>query len=144
MEKVTCKQLRQMIADLLTPFIDHIRSTKDNQFFYEFKMQPTDEEIDEFVISSRSFDDEMKKFLLGEVGNKKICDEFLSKFIFPNTLHMKKDKAKDIVLPHTQAKLDLYKSYLEKYLPILTLAKGINKIIYMIFFVESVYIKMET
>jgi three-Cys-motif partner protein len=41
---------------------------------------------------------------------------------------MKKENAKDIILPHTQAKLDLYKSYLEKYLPILTLAKGISKI----------------
>ena len=47
---------------------------------------------------------------------------------------MAKRKAKDIVLPHSQAKLDLYKSYLEKYLPILTLAKGIRKInIYDIF-----------
>ncbi len=36
--------------------------------------------------------------------------------------------AKNIVLPHSQAKLDLYKSYLEKYLPILTLAKGITKL----------------
>lgn len=41
---------------------------------------------------------------------------------------MKRENAKEIVLPHTQAKLDLYKSYLEKYLPILTLAKGISKI----------------
>ncbi len=41
---------------------------------------------------------------------------------------MKKENAKDIILPHTQAKLDLYRSYLEKYLPILTLAKGISKI----------------
>ena len=36
--------------------------------------------------------------------------------------------AKNIVLPHSQAKLDLYKAYLEKYLPILSLAKGITKI----------------
>ena len=39
-----------------------------------------------------------------------------------------KKKAKDIVLPHSQAKLDLYKSYLEKYFAILSLAKGIEKI----------------
>lgn len=39
-----------------------------------------------------------------------------------------KKKAKDIVLPHSQAKLDLYKSYLEKYFAILGLAKGIDKI----------------
>ena len=41
---------------------------------------------------------------------------------------MNKKNAKDIVLPHSQAKLDLYRSYLEKYLPILTLAKGVTKI----------------
>ena len=32
-------------------------------------MPPTDDEIDEFIISSSCFDDEMKKFLLSEVGS---------------------------------------------------------------------------
>lgn len=41
---------------------------------------------------------------------------------------MNKKDAKKIVLPHSKAKLDLYKSYLEKYFTILGLAKGITKI----------------
>ncbi len=68
MKTVTCKQLRQMIADIIAPTIDEIRATKEDQFFYEFDMPPTDDEIDEFIISSSCFDDEMKKFLLSEVG----------------------------------------------------------------------------
>jgi hypothetical protein len=53
---------------------------------------------------------------------------------------MAKRNAKNIVLPHSQAKLDLFKIYLEKYLPILTLAKGITKInIYDIFCGSGVY-----
>jgi three-Cys-motif partner protein len=40
---------------------------------------------------------------------------------------MRKINAKKIVLPHSKAKLDLYKSYLEKYFAILGLAKGITK-----------------
>jgi hypothetical protein len=65
MKTVTCKQLRQMIADIIAPTIDDIRATKEDQFFYEFDMPPTDDEVDEFIISSSCFDDEMKKFLLG-------------------------------------------------------------------------------
>ena len=57
-----------MIADMLSPTIDDIRVTKEDQFFYEFDMPPTDDEIDEFIISGACFDDEMKKFLLSEVG----------------------------------------------------------------------------
>ena len=57
-----------MIADILAPTIDDIRATKENQFFYEFDMPPTDDEIDAFIISGSCFDEEMKKFLLGEVG----------------------------------------------------------------------------
>jgi three-Cys-motif partner protein len=41
---------------------------------------------------------------------------------------MSKKDAKKIVLPHSKAKLDLYRSYLEKYFAILGLAKGITKI----------------
>ena len=41
---------------------------------------------------------------------------------------MGKKDAKQIVLPHSKAKLDLYRSYLEKYFAILGLAKGITKI----------------
>jgi three-Cys-motif partner protein len=52
---------------------------------------------------------------------------------------MKKD-AKKIVLPHSQAKLDLYKSYLEKYFTILGLAKWVTKInIYDIFCGSGLY-----
>ena len=61
---ITCKQLRQMIADVLSISIDEIRATKENQFYYEFDMPPTDDEVDKFIISSGCFDDEMKKFLL--------------------------------------------------------------------------------
>jgi len=61
--------LRQMIADVLSVGIDDIRATKDNQFFYEFDMPPTDVEVDEFIILSSCFDDEMKEWLLGEVEN---------------------------------------------------------------------------
>jgi three-Cys-motif partner protein len=51
-------------------------------------------------------------------------------YFYPNLFLVKsqKKKAKDIVLPHSQAKLDLYKSYLEKYFAILGLAKGVDKI----------------
>ena len=56
-----------MIADILSTSIDEIRATKDNQFFYEFDMPPTDEEVDEFIISRECFDDEMKKWLIDEV-----------------------------------------------------------------------------
>jgi hypothetical protein len=76
MKTITCKQLRQMIADILAPNIDNIRAIKDNQFFYEFNVAPTDDEIDELVISSSCFDDEMKKFLLSEVGSAMIEDEW--------------------------------------------------------------------
>jgi hypothetical protein len=69
MKTVTCKQIRQMIADILAPTIDEIRAAKEDQFFYEFDMPPTDDEIDEFIISSSCFDDEMKKFSLSEVGS---------------------------------------------------------------------------
>jgi hypothetical protein len=68
MRTVTCKQLRQLIADILMPCIDAYRATKEDQFFYEFDMPPTDEEVDEFIVSCFCFDEEMKKFLLGEVG----------------------------------------------------------------------------
>ncbi len=53
---------------MLAPNINEIRAAKDNQFFYEFDMPPTDDEVDEFIISSSCFDEEMKKFLLSEVG----------------------------------------------------------------------------
>ena len=66
---ISCKQLRQMIADVLSFSIDEIRAAKEDQFFYEFDMPPTDDEIDEFIISSSCFDDEMKEWLLGEIGS---------------------------------------------------------------------------
>ena len=66
---ITCKQFRQMIADVLSVSIDEIRVIKDNQFFYEFAMSPTDDEVDEFIISGSCFDDEMKEWLLSEVGS---------------------------------------------------------------------------
>ena len=69
MKTVTSKQLRQIIADIIAPTIDEIRATKEDQFFYEFDMLPTDDEIDEFIISSSCFDDEVKEFLLSEVGS---------------------------------------------------------------------------
>ena len=55
-----------MIADVLSVSIDEIRATKDNQFFYEFDIPPTDDEVDEFIISSSCFDDEMREWLLSE------------------------------------------------------------------------------
>jgi hypothetical protein len=58
-----------MIADVLSVSIDEIRAAKENQFFYEFAMPPTDDEVDEFIIASSCFDEEMKKWLLGEVSN---------------------------------------------------------------------------
>jgi hypothetical protein len=76
MKIITCKQLRQMIADILAPNIDEIRATKEDQFFYEFDMPPTDDEIDEFIISSACFDNEMKQFLVSEVGSTMIEEEF--------------------------------------------------------------------
>ena len=69
MKTITSKQLRQMIADILSASIDEIRAAKDNQFFYEFDMPPTDDEVDAFIIASSCFDDEMKNFLLSEVGS---------------------------------------------------------------------------
>ena len=68
MKTITCKQLRQMIADIIAPTIDDIRATKEDQFFYEFDMPPTDDEVDAFIISSSCFDEEVKKFLVSEVG----------------------------------------------------------------------------
>ncbi len=75
MKTILCSELRQMIADILAPTIDELRATKDKQFFYEFDMPPTDDEIDEFIISSSCFDDEMKKFLVSEVGRLVIEDD---------------------------------------------------------------------
>src|SRR5256885_636379 len=72
MKTVTCKQLRQMIANIIALTIDEIRAAKEDQFFYEFDMPPTDDEIDEFIISSFCFDDEMKKLLLSEVENMEV------------------------------------------------------------------------
>ncbi|MEP6466922.1 MAG: hypothetical protein ABJB05_11490 [Parafilimonas sp.] len=42
---------------------------QENQFFYEFDVAPTEDEIDEFIISSSCFYDEMKKILLSEAGS---------------------------------------------------------------------------
>lgn len=69
MKTIQCSELRKMIADILATNIDEIRAAKDNHFFYEFDMPPTDDEIDEFIISSSCFDEEMKKFLFSEVGS---------------------------------------------------------------------------
>jgi hypothetical protein len=69
MKTIKCIELRKMIADILSINIDEIRATKEGQFFYEFNMPPTDDEIDAFIISSLCFDEEMKKFLLSEVGS---------------------------------------------------------------------------
>jgi hypothetical protein len=69
MKTVTCEQIRQMIADTLSNSIDEIRATKEDQFFYEFDMPPTVDEVDAFITASSFFDDEMKKFLLSEVGS---------------------------------------------------------------------------
>ena len=53
---------------------------------------------------------------------------------------MPQRNAKKIVLPHSKAKLDLFRSYLEKYLPILTLAKTITKInLYDVFCGNGIY-----
>lgn len=60
--------MRQMIADVLRVSIDEIRAAKENQFFYEFVMPPTDDEVDEFIISSSCFDEEMREWVL-EVGS---------------------------------------------------------------------------
>jgi len=68
MKTIQCSELRKMIADIIAPTIDDIRATKEDQFFYEFDMPPTDDEIDAFINSSSCFDDETKKFLLSEVG----------------------------------------------------------------------------
>ena len=75
MKTINCIELRKMIADILAPTIDEVRATKENQFFYEFDMPPTDDEIDEFIISSPCFDDAMKKFLLSEGGSVLFEDE---------------------------------------------------------------------
>jgi hypothetical protein len=61
--------MRQMIAAILSIGIDEIRAAKEDQFFYEFDMPPTDDEIDEFIISSSCFDEEMKQLLVGEIGS---------------------------------------------------------------------------
>jgi hypothetical protein len=63
-----------MIADIIAPTIETYRAAKEDQFFYEFDVAPTDDEIDELIISSSCFDDEMKMFLLGEVGSLMIED----------------------------------------------------------------------
>ena len=74
MKTVTCKQLRQIIAEIIAPTIDDIRAAKEDQFFYEFDIPPTDDEIDAFIISSLCFDEEMKKFLLSEVGSVGVAE----------------------------------------------------------------------
>jgi len=63
-----------MIADVLRVSIDEIHAAKENQFFYEFVMPPTDDEVDEFIISSSCFDEEMKEWLLDEVGSVMVGD----------------------------------------------------------------------
>ena len=63
-----------MIADIIAPNIDDIRATNENQFFYEFDMPPTDDEIDEFIISGSCFNDEMKKFLFQDWVYKNFPD----------------------------------------------------------------------
>jgi hypothetical protein len=75
MKTVSCKQLRQLIAGILAPNINDIRATKDNQFFYEFDVAPTGEEIDGFIIASSCFDEEMKEFLLSEIGSLVVEEE---------------------------------------------------------------------
>jgi len=65
-----------MIADMLAPMIEAYRAIKEDQFFYEFDMPPTDEEVDEFIVSCCSFDEEMKKYLLSEVGCLMVEDEW--------------------------------------------------------------------
>ena len=75
MKTIQCSELRKMIADMLAPNIDEVRATKEDQFFYEFYVPPTDDEIDEFIISSSCFNDEMKKFLLSDVGSLMVEDD---------------------------------------------------------------------
>lgn len=68
MKTISCNEFRKLIAGIIAPIIDDIRATKDHQFFYEFEMPPTDNEIDEFIISSECLDEEMKEFLLSADG----------------------------------------------------------------------------
>jgi hypothetical protein len=68
MKALQCGEIRKMIAVILSVNIDEIRAAKDNQFFYEFDVPPTDDEVDAFIISSECFDDGMKEWLVGEVG----------------------------------------------------------------------------
>ncbi len=58
-----------MIAEFLSFSIDEIRAANENQFFYEFDVPPTDDEVDEFIILSSCFDEEMKEWLVRKVGN---------------------------------------------------------------------------
>jgi len=66
MRALSCCEIRKMIAGILSLSIDEIRATKDDQFFYEFDMPPTDEEVDAFILSSECFDDEVKEWLLSD------------------------------------------------------------------------------
>ena len=51
-----------------------------------------------------------------------------------------KKNVKNNILPHSQAKLDLYKTYLDKYFTVLRLAQGITRInLYDIFCGTGIY-----
>ncbi|MEP6684737.1 MAG: hypothetical protein ABJA35_15810 [Parafilimonas sp.] len=70
-----------MIADILSISIDEIRATKEDQFYYEFDMPPTEDEVDESIISNSCFDDEVKEFFLSEVGSLIIEEDRMSVMI---------------------------------------------------------------
>jgi len=62
---VHCEELRQVIGDVLEPTIKKHRTKEENEFY---GIEPTEDEIDDFIVSTIYFDDWIKDFLLSGVG----------------------------------------------------------------------------
>jgi hypothetical protein len=76
-KNVHCEELRQVIANTIKPLIKKHRSKKENEFY---GTAPTDDEIDDFIISTPYFDDMIKDFLLSGNGYWLLDDEDVKEF----------------------------------------------------------------
>jgi len=74
---VHCEELRQVIADILEPTVKKHRTKKENEFY---GTKPTDDEIDDFIMSTQYFDDMIKDFLLSGTGYWLLDDEDVKGF----------------------------------------------------------------
>ena len=78
--KVFSSKLRQIISDLLDSNIEKYCTKSGDHFFNEFEDEPTDDEIDDFIMSALCFDDIIRNFLLSNDEFRLLDDEEIEAF----------------------------------------------------------------